>query len=181
MSKILFSQRSENYKTILSKEMMNITSFFKQTFNLDIYLIFGTLLGAIREKDFIGHDYDVDLAYISNFKTKKNVIKEFVNICDILNKNKLLIKRKGVGQLHCKSLENKMKFDIWTSYQVSENEIDLKPIDFLIPTTVILPLKTIMFRKFSFNIPNKSTELMNLLYKDWETPILTDFRKFEMK
>jgi hypothetical protein len=179
MSKILFSERSENYKSLLSKEMYDITLFFKQKLNLNLYLIYGTLLGAIREKDFINHDYDVDFAYISNYNQKKFVIKEYVNICEILDKNNLLIKRKGVGQLHCKSLENKMKFDIWTSYQVSNSKIDLSPIDFLIPSSIILPLKTIEFRTFNFNAPNQPNELMNLLYKDWKTPILTDYRKFK--
>ena len=72
MGKILFSNRSEKYKLLLSKEMSNICNFFKKELNLEVYLIFGTLLGAIREKDFINHDYDVDLAYISNNKSKKS-------------------------------------------------------------------------------------------------------------
>lgn len=179
MAKIFFSQRSENYKTILTKEMFDIVSFFKTELNLNIYLIFGTLLGAIRENDFINHDYDVDLAYISNFKNKKEVINEFVSICDFLNKKSLLIKRKSVGQLHCKSLNNKMRFDIWTSYQISKKEIDLTPINFLIPVEHILPLQKSIFRNLSFNVPNKSNELIDLLYKEWQTPILTDYRKFK--
>lgn len=40
----------------------------------------GTLLGAIREGDFIGHDLDIDVAvFLNNEEEKKNMIKEMEN------------------------------------------------------------------------------------------------------
>jgi len=179
MAKILFSQRPEDYKILLVKEMKSIESFFKKEFDLDIYLIYGTLLGAIREKDFIGHDYDVDLAYFSKANSEEKSILEFKNICDILQKNKLLLKIKGNRQLHCKSLNNNMKFDIWRSYKLTESKLYLSPIGFLIHPNYILPLNKLIFKKINFNIPNMSEKLIDLLYKDWTKPVLNNFRKFE--
>jgi len=178
MAKILFSQRPEDYKILLVKEMKSIESFFKKEFDLDIYLIYGTLLGAIREKDFIGHDYDVDLAYFSKANSEEKSILEFKNICDILQKNKLLLKIKGNRQLHCKSLNNNMKFDIWRSYKI-KNKLYLSPLNYFLKTEYIFPLKTMAFRKVSFNIPNMPEELLNELYKDWTKPVFNNFRKFE--
>ncbi len=37
---------------------------------------YGTLLGAVREQDFIGHDSDVDLAYVSREKHPLDVARE---------------------------------------------------------------------------------------------------------
>lgn len=181
MSKIPFSQMSEDNKISLIQEMKAIELFFKKIFNLELYLIFGTLLGAIREKDFIPHDYDVDLAYISKFNTLDESIIEFKSLCDILIEKKLFIKSKGFRQIHCASLNRKFKFDIWRSYKNINSQMCLAPINFKIDSNIILPLKSYSFYNTLFNVPNNPEELMNLLYKNWQTPIITDFRKFEMK
>ena len=43
---------------------------------VDAFPAYGTLLGAVREQDFIGHDSDVDLAYVSREKHPLDVIRE---------------------------------------------------------------------------------------------------------
>ncbi len=43
---------------------------------VDAFPAYGTLLGAIREQDFIGHDNDVDLGYVSRHTHPLDVIRE---------------------------------------------------------------------------------------------------------
>jgi phosphorylcholine metabolism protein LicD len=64
-----FSLRTEEMKTEIIKDMKTLELFFKEQLDLDTYLIYGTLLGAIREHDFIPHDTDIDIGYISNCGT----------------------------------------------------------------------------------------------------------------
>jgi SAM-dependent methyltransferase len=40
------------------------------------FLAYGTLLGAVRDQDFIGHDSDADLGYVSRFEHPVDVIRE---------------------------------------------------------------------------------------------------------
>lgn len=40
------------------------------------FVAYGTLLGAVREQDFIGHDSDADLGYVSRFENPVDVIRE---------------------------------------------------------------------------------------------------------
>lgn len=45
-----------------------------------IFPFYGTLLGAVREGDFIGHDNDFDAAYISRHSTPRRVKDEFAEL-----------------------------------------------------------------------------------------------------
>lgn len=58
---ILFKKRQENFR---KNALEMLASFDKccQENSIDYFIIFGTLLGAIREKGFISHDFDVDVA-----------------------------------------------------------------------------------------------------------------------
>ncbi|WP_193612010.1 hypothetical protein [Nocardioides lijunqiniae] len=40
------------------------------------FVAYGTLLGAVRDQDFIGHDSDADLGYVSRFHHPVDVIRE---------------------------------------------------------------------------------------------------------
>lgn len=179
MSKILFSQRTEKSKLKIAYEMEQLQLFFKNKLDLNLYLIYGTLLGAIREKDFIPHDCDVDFAYISKKTTKYKVLQEFIFISNILKNNKILKKIKQNGQVHCKGLTDNFIFDIWTSY-ISENNFYLMPSDKIYDCKLIMPLKTICFKNKSFNIPNNSEKLLNELYTDWTKPIQDNYRNFNI-
>ncbi len=43
---------------------------------IDAFLAYGTLLGAVREKRFLGHDSDADLAYVSESGNPCDVVRE---------------------------------------------------------------------------------------------------------
>jgi glycerophosphoryl diester phosphodiesterase len=49
-----------------------------------VFPFFGSLLGAVRDHDFIGNDNDFDAAYISNYSTPEQVRKEFKELCAFL-------------------------------------------------------------------------------------------------
>jgi SAM-dependent methyltransferase/tetratricopeptide (TPR) repeat protein len=56
----------------------------RERFGLELFPFFGTLLGAVREQDFIGHDNDFDTIYVSDRSTPQAVRAEFMAVCGYL-------------------------------------------------------------------------------------------------
>ena len=167
-----FYKRNENVKNALIQDMNTLTKFIKEKLNFDIYLVYGTLLGIIRENNFIEHDNDVDFAYLSKQTNIKDVLQEFKSITDILRNYDILSKICGNGHLHVWSPNKRNKFDLWTSY-ISENKYYLVPlIDGNIQSSVILPLKEVIFKNQKFLIPNQPETLLDSTYNNWKTPIM---------
>lgn len=168
-----FYKRTEEDKQLQTDKIPALMQFFKDECNVILYPIYGTLLGIIRENDYILHDYDIDFAYLSNYNTKPEIIKEYSDICDILLKNDLLAKKcRTTGQLHCYDKEKIFKYDIWTSF-IIDNRVSIIPtIDGHITAEDILPFTTRVFRNIIVNIPNNPQKILNSIYDEWEKPIL---------
>jgi len=166
--KYYFYKRTEEEKQKQTNEMVWLINYFKNNLNLDLYPISGTLLGMIRDSDFIAHDNDVDLADLSNKHTKKEVLNEFYQICEYLKKENLLTRLCMKGQLHCFGKSKTFKYDIWTSFIII-NKFYLVPlINGDLNQEILIPFKKYKFRNSEFNIPNQSTKILDFIYKDWK-------------
>ena len=73
----------------------------------DAFAIYGTMLGAVREGDFIGHDNDFDMVYVSQHSEPEAVKGEFVALCEHLvdagywlkpKKTHTWVRRRGTRQ-----------------------------------------------------------------------------------
>lgn len=156
------------------KDMTDICNYFYQKFNLSLYLIYGTLLGAVREKGFIPHDTDIDFAYLSQFNTESDVKKELIELSWTLRKEGLLVKcHNDGGQIRVSSPNKRTVVDIWVSW-IEKNEYNIIPYGKIGNTDIINPLKNIKFLEHEVFIPNNSEEFLDKLYIDWKNPIKKD-------
>lgn len=152
--------------------MHSITLFIKDKFNLDIYLIYGTLLGAIRENNFIEHDNDVDFAYMSKQSNLPDVLNEFYGVCAILKNHELLSKICGNGHIHIYSPNKRNKFDLWTSFILEDKYYVIPIINGTLAPSMIIPLKESKFKNQPILIPNQSELVLDAIYNTWKIPIL---------
>jgi hypothetical protein len=172
-----FYLRTEERKNEHIVHLKTIESFFQEKFNLPIYLIYGTLLGTIREGDFISKDKDIDLAYLSNFHTEKEVKEEIVYLNNILQFYGMIGKTFGnKGQRHVKNLGNTFTwFDVWTSWIDENKRYHLSPIGPMeVEETDIIPFNKKKLRIDNFLIPKNSEKILDLIYNDWKYPIEND-------
>ena len=61
-----------------------LRSDVRDAIGVELFPFYGTLLGAIREQNFLGHDDDFDTAYISSSTSPTEVHAEFERLCDHL-------------------------------------------------------------------------------------------------
>lgn len=166
-----FSEFDDNTK---NQYLTDLIGFEKEMNKLGfpIYLVYGTLLGAIREKDFIPHDTDIDIAYLSSCNTKEKVYKEREQLIKQLDSLQLLRQYKTGG---IKIKYGISKFDMWTSWVIG-NDYYLLPYRFIVMCSkeLIFPLKKIKFRNEEFFVPLQSEKLLNIFYYDWEHVITKD-------
>src|SRR3546814_2395486 len=62
------------------------------------FLAYGTLLGAVREGTFIGHDNDLDLGYVSDLSQPVDVVHESLRLQRALVRSGIRVERySGAG------------------------------------------------------------------------------------
>ncbi len=158
----------------------------------DIYIHYGTLLGSVREQGLIGHDTDIDVAYISKYHKPEEVEAEMIDIyrrlldagvLDIYWKQERTPEwfvaetsptydiQEPVGQAHIVFDDPEQPIDLYTTW-IDEKGDYYNPLE---PTAWckgkdLYPFKKGSLEGLEFNIPNNSESLLEHHYGDWRTP-----------
>ncbi|MGZ5418818.1 MAG: methyltransferase domain-containing protein, partial [Nocardioides sp.] len=61
-----------------------VRTIVRDAHGYDVFFVYGTLLGAVREGGYIGHDVDFDAAYVSATRTGREAAAELVDIAHTL-------------------------------------------------------------------------------------------------
>jgi len=168
-----FYQYSDIEKLVLAKEIKDIETYFKTELELNVYPVYGTLLGMIRDNDFIGWDTDIDMAYLSKCHTNKAVLNEFNMIVKFLEEKKLLLYRiKTASHLHVYSPNKHLRVDLWISWMDEKNNYHLVwTVGGDIDSSMILPFKTVEFKNQTLLQMNDPELFLNIHYGNWSIPI----------
>lgn len=134
--------------------------------NVSYGLMFGTLLGAVREGDFIDHDEDVDIFVLKEYKV------EFLRLLPCLKSAGLKLVRVD------KDLISLMREDEYIDvyfFERKRNLSNLKRVhnsQYSIPAHFLEEISYLDFHGMKLPIPTNADQLLRTLYgKSWRIPV----------
>lgn len=162
----------------LARAIADVEHLFETEFGLPVYLTWGTLLGAVRERDFIGHDTDIDLAYLSRAETDFEIVEENETIVRVLRDHGLTVQRHTKGQLHVNvagderaALLPAYNFDVWTSWIRDDRYYHYPDIKGDIAASAVVPLLRGTFRGERLLMPAAADSVLRCFYGEgWCEP-----------
>ena len=134
-----------------------------EKYSFKFFFVYGTLLGAIREKDFIDHDEDIDLG--ADFKD----VNVFLSMLFELRDNGFEVARWDDRGLITIIRNNEyIDFYFFKKYNDKLSENCGEPL----PTKFIENQKVLDFKGVGFNVPADTEGAAEFWYgKDWRTPV----------
>jgi hypothetical protein len=165
-----FDVKSDKQKDLIYQRLSTFLSQLINEFGVDAFVSSGTLLGFFRQGEFLGHDDDLDICYISKESTPGGIVRERNEIKAFLNGNGYRVTDSDVAHLWVHSGDNIM-FDLFTGW-IENNRCMMNPLPLPgVAVSDVLPLKTLESHGYPIMMPANPEALMELNYgKSWKVP-----------
>ena len=150
--------------TIAKQNLLDFKSILDQN-KIKFLIMHGTLLGAIREQDFIKHDIDINTCTCDEEK--------LVKVIPLLDKIGLKLCRYEPTLIYS-FIRDGVYIDVYivNILQGLISPFYVRYLNHIIPRKFFRNIKKISFLGEKFQIPNHSIQLLEFWYgKNWRTPI----------
>jgi len=171
-----FDSRSKEYKTSLVKAIKKLDLIYKSEFGIQLFLTYGTLLGAVRENNFIGHDFDVDLSYISRYEEGYEIAEESSKILNAIINDDIEDVKFSKGhfaqyKVIVKVDSFKFTIEIFTSFFKANKFFQYFWIGGDFEKRNVWPLSQMVFKDETFFVPNNKEAFLERIYGvNWKVP-----------
>ena len=155
----------------LAKMLSCVESYgriFYETTGKQLFICYGTLLGYIRDADFIQHDDDIDLCFLANSIGWDAAFAEFMDVVEGLRaRGEHIVIDSGV-QFHW--YLNGDALDVFMGWMDGDN-LNMYYASGALSRDRVLPLQTRHFNGYEVLVPNDPEALLQLIYGEgWHIP-----------
>jgi hypothetical protein len=136
---------------------------------VDWFINSGTLLGAVRDNDFISHDDDVDLAVLLPGNDVETVVRNWFLLKDAIRDRGMLVEWNSKNQTHIK-VKAKFGVDIFPCWIIDDRIYIWPHTHGELGANELLPLEQRSMGPATVKVPAKSARVLELNYgPDWQT------------
>lgn len=166
------------YLDALVADLKSIELIFQIEFGLQIFLTYGTLLGAIREGDLIGHDYDIDVSYISRANTPQGILDERARIFNLFDRAGRVGGKPTLGRFMMLSIPglsggHDHGIEVFTSFVRDGRYYGYTSAPGTLPADAVEPFRTARLRGVEFCVPGRAEDVLDVIIApDWRIPRL---------
>lgn len=153
-----------------------ISKILEQNHDITPFLMYGSLLGQVREGGFIGHDDDFDIAYVSKRRSGPSAAKELVSIGKTFVKNGFDVELRATA-LHIHDVDDpRFRIDLFHLFFNERKELSF-PFGVAGTSQFMRSdwqgVTKARFAGYSVAIPKNSEKLVECIYgASWKTPIV---------
>lgn len=163
-------EMNDEWKARALSAYTSFSTYFLETFGYQPFLICGTLLGYYREGDFIAHDDDLDIAYLSRYTTPEEVKEEMKAMVIKLVSDGFDI-RLSLKRGFFKPKINGVRFDVFPMWVDQGSLWMMNTTRQKATSEIILPLKSGVFRGVKVFVPNDTERYLENEYgPGWRVP-----------
>jgi hypothetical protein len=153
-----------------------ISKVLEKNHDITPFLMYGSLLGQVREGGFIGHDDDFDIAYVSKRRSGPAAAKELVKIGQTFIENGFDVELRATA-LHIHDNDDpRLRIDLFHLFFNDKKELSF-PFGVAGTSQFMLSdwegVTKARFASFSVSVPRNSEKLVECIYgASWKTPIV---------
>lgn len=168
------SAEADDSLDVLMDQAEQLLADLRDKAGVPAFIAYGTLLGAVRNGKLIGHDNDLDLAYLSAFDHPVDVIREGYRVERALLDAGWAVRRGSGARLNVRIQQpnGALRFvDVFTALWVDEVLYMQSDTGFRLPRTSMLPLTTVELHGRRVPAPADFERLLAATYGDgWRAP-----------
>lgn len=169
-----FGSRDTEVRPYLALQAERIVDVVKRDCDIQLWMAFGTLLGAVREHGVIASDSDVDLAYLSLQPSPAHMQLEMMSITRALTGAgyRVVNKTGSFTTVRLKAPDGALAtIDIYTCFFSSNRFLATATLRADVPIDAILPVQGLPFEGRILPAPADPGRLLRASYgASWRTP-----------
>jgi hypothetical protein len=141
---------------------------------IEAWMSFGTLLGAARDGQVIGHDSDIDINYLSEHTTPSEMAVELWGIGRALRRAGLEVQHRSASFVTVRfdvPDGGEGNLDVYTCFYVEDRLHETATVRAVVPREAIYPLRDMAFEGHQLPAPADPSRLLAVSYGPrWQVP-----------